>query len=105
MDAAEQNHLLPKKKESETEDDKRELVESSGETWRRLRMVIRTLDGVVVESTRSECGGRGLPIRDVLGKSKMILGLLEGIPTMHKGETAMVTLETFVKIRSCPCKL
>ena len=49
--------------------------------------------------------GRGLPIRDVLGKSKMILGLLEGIPTMHKAEIAMVTLETFVKIRSCPCKL
>lgn len=48
--------------------------------------------------------GRGLPIRDVLGKSKMILGLLEGIPTMHKAEIAMVTLETFVKIRSCPCK-
>lgn len=80
---------------------------------------VRTLDGVVVESTRSECGGedsptllsckgfllethrmcfmfpsgRGLPIRDVLGKSKMILGLLEGIPTMHKAEIAMVTLQ------------
>lgn len=36
--------------------------------------------------------GRGLPIRDVLGKSRMILGLLEGIPTMHKGEIAMVRL-------------
>lgn len=35
--------------------------------------------------------GKGVPIRDVLGKSKMILGLLEGIPTMHKGEIAMVT--------------
>lgn len=35
--------------------------------------------------------GRGVPIRDVLGKSKMILGLLEGIPTMQKGEIAMVT--------------
>jgi FKBP-type peptidyl-prolyl cis-trans isomerase len=38
--------------------------------------------------------GRGVPIRDVLGNSKMILGLLEGIPTMHKGEIAMVTLKT-----------
>jgi len=36
--------------------------------------------------------GRGLPIRDVLGKSKMILGLLEGIPTMHKDQIAMVFL-------------
>ncbi|RVW58791.1 Peptidyl-prolyl cis-trans isomerase PASTICCINO1 [Vitis vinifera] len=51
---------------------------------------VRTLDGVVVESTRSECGGKGTPIRHVLGKSKMILGLLEGMPTMLKGEVAMV---------------
>ncbi|XP_020881216.1 peptidyl-prolyl cis-trans isomerase PASTICCINO1 [Arabidopsis lyrata subsp. lyrata] len=35
---------------------------------------------------RSECGGRDLPIRHVLRKSKMILGLLEGIPTMYKAE-------------------
>ena len=34
--------------------------------------------------------GRGTPIRHVLGKSKMIVGLLEGIPTMLKGEVAMV---------------
>ncbi|CAK9151421.1 unnamed protein product [Ilex paraguariensis] len=54
---------------------------------------IRTLDGVVVESTRSECGGRGTPIRHVLGKSKMILGLLEGIPTMPKGEVAMFKMK------------
>lgn len=32
-----------------------------------------------------------MPIRHVLGKSKMLLGLLEGIPTMLKGEVAMVT--------------
>ncbi|PNX71562.1 peptidyl-prolyl cis-trans isomerase pasticcino1-like protein, partial [Trifolium pratense] len=50
---------------------------------------IRTLDGVVVESTRSEHGGKGIPIRHVLGKSKMLLGLLEGIPSMLKGEVAM----------------
>lgn len=36
--------------------------------------------------------GKGIPIRHVLGKSKMLLGLLEGITTMLKGEVAMVTL-------------
>ncbi|KAF3525361.1 hypothetical protein F2Q69_00048996 [Brassica cretica] len=115
MDAAEQNHLLPKKKESETEDDKRRkrivpgsllkaVVRPGGGDSNPLRMVIRTLDGVVVESTRSECGGRGLPIRDVLGKSKMILGLLEGIPTMHKGETAMFKMkpEMHYAEKDCP---
>ncbi|XP_059667885.1 peptidyl-prolyl cis-trans isomerase PASTICCINO1 isoform X1 [Cornus florida] len=54
---------------------------------------VRTLDGVVVESTRSELGGEGTPIRHVLGKSKMILGLLEGIPTMLKGEVAMLKMK------------
>ncbi|KAK6120312.1 hypothetical protein DH2020_046003 [Rehmannia glutinosa] len=100
---------------------------------------IRTLDGVVVESTRADFGvfsvnqlklssrslkdwgrrvdnrargkmlviskpitstvegaatkfirpGNGYPKRQVLGKSKMVLGLLEGIPTMLNGEVAM----------------
>ncbi|GAV65465.1 FKBP_C domain-containing protein/TPR_1 domain-containing protein/TPR_11 domain-containing protein [Cephalotus follicularis] len=54
---------------------------------------VRTLDGVVVESTRSENGGKGIPVRHVLGKSKMILGLLEGIPTMLKGEVAMFKIK------------
>ncbi|KAF7827724.1 peptidyl-prolyl cis-trans isomerase PASTICCINO1 [Senna tora] len=54
---------------------------------------IRTLDGVVVESSRSECGGKGTPTRHVLGKSKMLLGLLEGIPTMLKGEVAMFKMK------------
>ncbi|KAJ0915310.1 putative peptidylprolyl isomerase [Helianthus annuus] len=39
---------------------------------------VRTLDGWL--------SSKGTPIRQVLGKSKMILGLLEGIPTMLKGE-------------------
>jgi hypothetical protein len=43
--------------------------------------------------------GKGIPIRHVLGKSKMILGLLEGIPTMLKGEVAMVTFSWFPKLR------
>ncbi|GER39901.1 peptidyl-prolyl cis-trans isomerase PASTICCINO1 [Striga asiatica] len=50
---------------------------------------VRTLDGVVVESTRADFGGKGIPKRQVLGKSKMLLGLLEGIPTMLSGEVAM----------------
>ncbi|RXH81343.1 hypothetical protein DVH24_006168 [Malus domestica] len=62
--------------------------------------IVRTMDGVVVESSRSEYGGKlgamllneskGTPIRHVLGKSKIIVGLLEGLPTMLKGEVAMV---------------
>ncbi|XP_027075539.1 peptidyl-prolyl cis-trans isomerase PASTICCINO1 isoform X2 [Coffea arabica] len=54
---------------------------------------IRTLDGVVVQSTRREFGGNGAPIRHVLGKSKMILGLLEGIPTMLTDEVAMFKMK------------
>ncbi|KHN47481.1 Peptidyl-prolyl cis-trans isomerase PASTICCINO1 [Glycine soja] len=54
---------------------------------------IRTLDGVLVESTRSDYGGKGIPIRHVLGKSKMLLGLLEGIPSMLKGEVAMFKMK------------
>ncbi|CAN7051890.1 unnamed protein product [Brassica rapa subsp. trilocularis] len=122
MDAAEQNHLLPKKKKSETEDDKRRKRIVAGSLLKAVvrpgggdsspkdadqiiyHCTVRTLDGVVVESTRSECGGRGLPIRDVLGKSKMILGLLEGIPTMHKGEISMFKMkpEMHYAEKDCP---
>lgn len=45
--------------------------------------------------------GKGTPIRHVLGKSKMILGLLEGIPSMLKGEVAMVTFSWFTKLCVC----
>ncbi|KAA8548191.1 hypothetical protein F0562_004548 [Nyssa sinensis] len=55
---------------------------------------VRTLDGVIVESTRSEFGGKGIPTRHVLGKSKMILGSLEGIPRMLKGEVAMFKMKS-----------
>ncbi|KAJ0027515.1 hypothetical protein Pint_35291 [Pistacia integerrima] len=55
---------------------------------------VRTLDGVIVESTRLENGGKGIPRRLVLGKSKMILGLLEGIPTMLKGEVSMFKMKS-----------
>lgn len=66
---------------------------------------VRTLDGVVVESTRSECGGKGTPIRHVLGKSKMILGLLEGIPTMLKGEVAMLKMKAELHYGEADCPL
>ncbi|CAN4126870.1 unnamed protein product [Withania somnifera] len=65
---------------------------------------VRTLDGVTVESTRSEFGGKGTPIRHVIGKSKMILGLLEGIPTMLKGEVSMFKMkpEMHYGEKDCP---
>lgn len=37
--------------------------------------------------------GKGIPVRQVLGKSKMLLGMVEGLPTMLKGEVAMVSLD------------
>ncbi|XP_023637907.1 peptidyl-prolyl cis-trans isomerase PASTICCINO1 isoform X1 [Capsella rubella] len=121
-DQTEQNYL-PKKKKSETEDDKRRKKIVPGSLLKAVvrpggggdsspvdgdqviyHCTVRTLDGVVVESTRSECGGRGVPIRDVLGKSKMILGFLEGIPTMHKGEIAMFKMkpEMHYAEKDCP---
>ncbi|VFQ61055.1 unnamed protein product [Cuscuta campestris] len=65
---------------------------------------IRTVDGVTVESTRSELGGKGIPTRHVLGKSKIILGLLEGIPTMLKGEVAVFKMkpEMHYSEEDCP---
>ncbi|KAE8720561.1 Peptidyl-prolyl cis-trans isomerase PASTICCINO1 [Hibiscus syriacus] len=86
---------LPSKKKSESEDDKRRKKIVPGSLMKALMRpgVVRTLDGVFVDSTRSEYGGKGFPIRNVLGKSKMILGLLEGIPTMLKGEVAMVVCD------------
>ncbi|KNA22518.1 hypothetical protein SOVF_033510 [Spinacia oleracea] len=55
---------------------------------------VRTLDGVVVRSTRKEFGGTGTPARQILGKSKLLLGLLEGIPTMQKGEISMFKMKS-----------
>ncbi|KAL6133219.1 hypothetical protein ACLB2K_065456 [Fragaria x ananassa] len=66
---------------------------------------VRTLDGVIVQSSRSEYGGKGIPIRSVLGKSKMIVGLLEGIPTMQKGEIAMLKMKPQVHYGEDDCPL
>lgn len=64
---------------------------------------VRTLAGVVVESTRSEYGGKGNPIRQVMGKSKMLLGLLEGLPTMLRGEVAMFKMKPQMHYSEADC--
>ncbi|QCE05386.1 F-binding protein 4/5 [Vigna unguiculata] len=99
------------KKKPPTEDEKRKKKITAGSLMKALirpgggdagpsdgdqiiyHCTIRTLDGVLVESTRSDYGGKGTPIRHVLGKSKILLGLLEGIPTMLKGEVAMFKMQ------------
>lgn len=67
----------------------------------------RTENGVIVESTRSEYGGHGSPMRMVLGKSKMILGWEEGIPSMLKGEVSMLRIkpELHYGDENCPVEV
>ncbi|KAL0016147.1 hypothetical protein SO802_003216 [Lithocarpus litseifolius] len=106
-----EQEVAPQNKKQPTEDEKRRKKIVPGSLMKALirpgggdsrpsdgdqviyHCTIRTLNGVVVESTKSENGGRGTPIRHVLGKSKMIVGLLEGIPTMLKGEVAMFKMK------------
>ncbi|KAM6563401.1 hypothetical protein CsatB_023399 [Cannabis sativa] len=103
--------FIPQKKKSPSDEDKRKKKIVPGSLMKALmrpgwgdsrpsdgdqviyHCTIRTLDGVVVESTNANNGGKGMPIRNVLGKSKMLLGLLEGIPTMLKGEIAMFKMK------------
>ncbi|GLT75878.1 hypothetical protein SLA2020_475720 [Shorea laevis] len=110
LEDAEQEQLPPKKK-AQSEEDKRRKKIVPGSLMKALmrpgggestpsegdqviyHCTVRTLDGFVVESSRSEYGGKGIPIRHVLGKSKLLLGLLEGIPTMLKGEVAMFKMK------------
>ncbi|KAK9123817.1 hypothetical protein Sjap_013419 [Stephania japonica] len=108
-----EQELLPKKKQSATDEEKekrRKNIVPEGLLKAEMRpgagtekpvdgdqviyhCTIRTLDGVIVKSTRLEAGGKGYPMRQILWKSKMILGLLEGIPTMLKGEVAMFKMK------------
>lgn len=106
-----EHEYMPQKKKTDENEEKRKMKIVPGSLMKALirpgsgeatptdgdqviyHCTIRTLDGVVVESTRSEFGGKGIPTRHVLGKSKMILGLLEGIPTMKKGEVAMFKIK------------
>lgn len=107
---AEQEYVPQKKKEKSDEEKRRKKIVPGSLMKALMRpgggeskpsdgdqviyhCTVRTLDGVVVESTRSEYGGKGIPIRHVLGKSKLILGLLECIPTMLKGEVAMFKMK------------
>ncbi|XP_074310892.1 peptidyl-prolyl cis-trans isomerase PASTICCINO1 [Silene latifolia] len=112
---------LPKKKQL-SEDDKRRLkVVPGGLLKAEVRpgggdaspsdgdqviyhFTVRTLEGYVVRSTKKEFGGKGSPLRDVLGKSKLILGLMEGIPTMKKGEIAMFKMKPEMHFgeKDCP---
>lgn len=68
-----------------------------------LHCTIRTMEGIVVNSTRREHGGKGIPLRFVLGKSKMILGFAEGFPTMLKGEIAMFKMEPKIHYAEDDC--
>ncbi|KAJ7558926.1 hypothetical protein O6H91_04G061800 [Diphasiastrum complanatum] len=52
----------------------------------------RTTDGVVVESTKSNLGGRDVPLKLILGKSKMLKGWEEGLMSMCKGEVSMLKI-------------
>jgi len=68
-----------------------------------LHCTTRTMDGVIINSTRREHGGKGIPLRFVLGKSKMILGFAEGFPTMLKGEIAMFKMQPKIHYAEDDC--
>ncbi|XP_066380555.1 peptidyl-prolyl cis-trans isomerase PASTICCINO1-like isoform X2 [Miscanthus floridulus] len=68
-----------------------------------LHCTTRTMDGIIVNSTRREHGGKGIPLRFVLGKSKMILGFAEGFPTMLKGEIAMFKMQPKIHYAEDDC--
>ncbi|KAK4581994.1 hypothetical protein RGQ29_025234 [Quercus rubra] len=121
VDEDAEQEVAPQNKKSPTEDEKRRKKIVPGSLMKALirpgggdsrpsdgdqvmyHCTIQTLDGVVVESTRSENGGRDTPIRHVLGKSKMILGLLGGIPTMLKGEVEMFKMKPQVHYGEHDC--
>ncbi|KAH9672635.1 peptidylprolyl isomerase [Citrus sinensis] len=118
--AVEDEDINPQKKKAPSEDDKRRMKIVPGSLMKAVmrpgggdstpsdgdqvayHCTVRTLDGVIVESTRSEYGGKGIPIRHVLGKSKILLGLLEGIPTMLKGEVSMIIADDFGVVKKVP---
>ncbi|XP_077238858.1 FKBP-type peptidyl-prolyl cis-trans isomerase family protein [Tasmannia lanceolata] len=117
---AEQEYVPPKKKPSSAEEKRRKnitpgslmkaIIRPGGGTLQPVdgdqvifHCTIRTLDGVMVESTRLEHGGKGNPIKCVMGKSKMILGFCEGIPTMLKGEVAMFKMKPELHYAEVDC--
>ncbi|KAJ4704555.1 Peptidylprolyl isomerase [Melia azedarach] len=121
--AADDGTNVPQKKKAPSEDDKRrqkivpgslmkavmrsgggDLTPSEGDQV-IYHCTVRTVDGVIVQSTRSEYGGKGIPIRHIMGKSKMLLGLLEGIPTMLKGEVSMFKMKRQMHYGEDDCPL
>ncbi|GMH13474.1 hypothetical protein Nepgr_015315 [Nepenthes gracilis] len=120
VEAGEQQHVPPKNKELSDDEKRRTKLVPGGLLKAELRSgggdsrpsdgdqviyhcTVRTVDGVVVQSTKKEFGGKGIPIRLVLGKSKMILGLLEGIPTMLRGEVAMFKMKPGMHYGEADC--
>ncbi|KAI4331686.1 hypothetical protein MLD38_029846 [Melastoma candidum] len=110
-EVSDHDHLAQKKKPLSDDDKRRKKMVPGGLMKATIRpgggestpedgdqvvyhCTVRTLDGVVVQSSKSEFGGKGIPIRQVLGKSKILLGLLEGMPTMSKGEVAMFKIKS-----------
>ncbi|KAK4396182.1 Peptidyl-prolyl cis-trans isomerase PASTICCINO1 [Sesamum angolense] len=69
-----------------------EKTPTDGDQFHELDLNVILADVCAVLLQRSN-DRKWHPKREVLGKSKMILGLLEGIPTMLNGEVAMVSLE------------
>lgn len=67
--------------------------------------VTRSKEGVVIESSRSDFGGKGTPLRLTLGKSKMFAGWEEGITTMTKGEIAMLKVQTELHFGDPECPI
>eukprot|EP01018_Ginkgo_biloba_P033395 Gb_29099 [translate_table: standard] len=117
--------FMPKKKKSALKEEKRKREIPPGSLMKALirpgggsakpqegdqiifHYTTRTENGAIVESTRSEHGGRGYPIKLVLGKSKMILGWEEGITSMLKGEVAMLRVkpELHYGDQNCPVEV
>ncbi|XP_039136399.1 peptidyl-prolyl cis-trans isomerase PASTICCINO1 [Dioscorea cayenensis subsp. rotundata] len=122
VDEANKQEYVPKKKKPSEEDERRKKVtpgslmkaiirpgggtEHPGEGDQVvIHCTTRTLDGVIVNSTRSEHGGKGNPVRYILGKSKMLLGFCEGLPTMLKGEVAMFKIKPNLHYAEDDCPL
>ncbi|ONK62158.1 uncharacterized protein A4U43_C07F990 [Asparagus officinalis] len=118
---AEQREYAPKSKKPSEEEEKRRKKVTPGSLMKAVvrhgggdekpvdkdqviyHCTIRTLEGVIVHCTKSEHGGKGYPIRQVLGKSNMILGLSEGIPTMLKGEVALFKMKPEIHYAEDDC--
>lgn len=121
VDEQAEEEYVPSKKKASSDEEKRKKKIVPGSLMKALirggagdatpvdgdqviyHCTIRTLDGVIVNSTKAEFGGKGTPLRHVMGKGKIILGLLEGIPTMLKGEVAMFKMKPQLHYGEADC--